>query len=215
MRASPRKTSVKRDPEGTRRRILDAARDEFSRGGYAGARVDRIGAAAGANERMLYYYFGSKEGLFLAVLERAYLELAEAERALDLESKDPVSAVRELVAFTWTYYLDHPELIRLVNSENLHEARHLKQSKRIDELISPIIEILRGLLKRGQATGVFRKDVDPVQCYITIAALGYFFLSNRYTLSTVLHRDLSTQEAREAHLAHNTEVVLSYLMHKA
>jgi AcrR family transcriptional regulator len=211
MRAANRKTSVKRDPEGTRKRILDAARDEFSRGGYAGARVDRIAQAAGTNERMLYYYFGSKDGLFLTVLEAAYLELAQAERSLELETKDPVSAVRELVAFTWNYYLDHPELIRLVNSENLHEARHLKNSQRVNELVSPIIEIFTRLLRRGQADGVFRSDVDPVQCYITIAALGYFFLSNRHTLSTVLGRDLSTPQARAEHLAHNTDVVLSFL----
>jgi AcrR family transcriptional regulator len=201
----------RRDPEGNRRRILEAATQEFARKGFGGARTDAIAAAAGVNERMLYYYFGSKDGLFRCVLEEAYLALIQAERALDLEALDPISAFRRLVEFIWNYYLDHPELIRLVNSENLHEARHLRQSDKVGELVSPMIAVITDLLRRGEAQGVIRPGIDPVQCYITIAAIGYFFLSNRHTLQTVLARDLSSQEARRAHLAHNTEVVLSFL----
>lgn len=203
--------SRRRDPEGNRRRILEAATQEFARKGFGGARTDAIAEAAGVNERMLYYYFGSKDGLFRCVLEDAYLALIRAERALDLEALDPISAFRRLVEFIWNYYLDHPELIRLVNSENLHEARHLRQSDKVGELVSPMIAVITDLLRRGEAQGVIRPGIDPVQCYITIAAIGYFFLSNRHTLQTVLDRDLSSQEARRAHLAHNTEVVLSFL----
>ncbi len=201
----------RRDPEGNRRRILEAATQEFARKGFGGARTDAIAEAAGINERMLYYYFGSKDGLFRCVLEEAYLALIRAERALDLEALDPISAFRRLVEFIWNYYLDHPELIRLVNSENLHEARHLRESDKVGELVSPMIAVITDLLRRGEAQGVIRAGIDPVQCYITIAAIGYFFLSNRHTLQTVLDRDLTSQEARRAHLAHNTEVVLSFL----
>lgn len=203
--------SIKRDPQGTRRRILDAATEEFARGGYAGARVEQIANRAETNERMLYYYFGSKEGLFRAVLEQAYLQLVEAERALRLDDLDPASAMRALIEFIWRYYVDHPELITLVNSENLHRARHLQQSERVADLLNPTVEMIRAVLERGAKAGVFRADVDAVQMYVTIASLGYFHLSNRYTLSTVLGIEVGTPAQLDAHLAHNTEVVMRFL----
>ena len=209
-RAAGSKTR-RRDPEGTRRRILEAATREFSSKGIGGARTDAIARAAGTNERMLYYYFGSKDLLFRAVLEEAYLALVEAESQLKLHGLQPLEGFRVLVEFIWNYYLDHPELIRLVNTENLHEARHLKMSPRAPELVSPMIEAIARLLRRGQADGSIRPGLDPVQCYITIAAIGYFFLSNRHTLQTVLQRDLGTQEARRAHLEHNLQVVMAFL----
>ena len=202
---------IRRDPERTRARILEAARTEFARRGLGGARVDQIAARAGSNKRMIYYYFGNKEALFLAALESAYAHIREAEQSLKLSDLDPAAGMRRLVRFTWKYYLAHPEFITLLNSENLHRARHLKKSNEIRALHSPLVALLEALLQRGQRAGVFRRGVDPVQLYISIAALGYFYLSNNHTLSTIFGRDLMQARALKRRLAHVSEVVLGYL----
>jgi AcrR family transcriptional regulator len=163
----------KRDPEGMQRKILDAATDEFANHGYGGARIERISRRAHTVDRMLYYYFGSKEKLFRAVLEGAYERLGRAEEQLSLASTAPVEGMRELIAFTWDYYCAHPEFIRLLNSENQHRGQHLKKSTRLSQLSFPLLKTLRDLLDRGGRDGEFRSDVDPVQIYITIAALGF------------------------------------------
>ena len=209
------KKVVKRDPERTRLRILDAATAEFARNGLGGTRVDRISKRAGTNERMLYYYFGSKEKLFLAVLERAYLSFVDAERALELALDKPVDAIKTLSCFIWDYYYDHPELIRLLNSENLHQAQHLKRSSILNELLSPLIAHLGIILQNGAKQGVFRPAIDAGEAYIKIASLGYFYLSNRHTISAVLGRDVASQEARQARYMSNLEMVLAYLRAKA
>ena len=202
---------VRRDPERTRARILEAARVEFARRGLGGARVDQITARAGSNKRMIYYYFGNKEALFLAALESAYEHIRVAEQSLKLTDLDPRQGMRKMVQFTWEYYLAHPEFITLLNSENLHRARHLKKSKEIQAMNSPLIAILKNLLARGQRAGVFRSGVDPVQLYISIAALGYFYLSNNHTLSTIFGRDLMQPALLKKRLAHMTGLVLGYL----
>ncbi len=201
----------KRDPEGMQRKILDAATGEFANHGYGGARIERISRRAHTVDRMLYYYFGSKEKLFRAVLETAYERLGRAEGQLSLASTPAVEAMRELIAFTWDYYCAHPEFIRLLNSENQHRGQHLKKSNRLSQLSFPLLSTLRDLLDRGGRAGEFRSDVDPVQIYITIAALGYFYLSNRYTLSRFLDRDLMTEDNRRTWLAHITEVVMDHI----
>jgi AcrR family transcriptional regulator len=201
----------RRDPEGMQRKILDAATEEFANHGYGGARIERISRRAHTVDRMLYYYFGSKEKLFRAVLEGAYERLGRAEEQLSLASTPPVEAMRELIAFTWDYYCAHPEFIRLLNSENQHRGQHLKKSTRLSQLSFPLLNALRDLLGRGDREGEFRSDVDPVQIYITIAALGYFYLSNRYTLSRFLDRDLMTEDNRRTWLAHITEVVMDHI----
>ncbi|HSD42292.1 MAG: TetR/AcrR family transcriptional regulator [Bacteroidota bacterium] len=195
-------------------RILDAALREFARHGLGGARVDRIAARADANKRMLYYYFGDKEALFLAVLERAYEDIRTAEQKLRLLDVAPVEGVRRLVAFTWRYYLDHPEFLTLLNSENLHRARHLKRSKNIRATNSPVIATLGEILRRGAAAGTFRAGVDALQLYVSIAGLAYFFLSNNYTLSQVFDRDLAAPAAREERLAHMTALVTGFLTNR-
>ena len=200
-----------RNPERTRGRILDAATAEFARYGLGGARVDRIAKRAGANKRMLYYYFGDKDRLFLAALEGRYAHIRAAERALDLERVEPREALRRLVRFTWTYFLEHPEFITLLNSENLHKGRHLRRSRRVPELHSTLVETLRGVLRRGARAGVFRKGVGPVQLYISIAAEGYFYLSNRYTLSQIFKRDLMTARALAARARHNADMIANAL----
>ena len=201
-----------RDADRTQQAILRAAMDEFADSGLGGARMDSIAERAGVNKRLIYYYFGSKEPLFLAALETTYADIREAERALKLESLDPPEAVRRLVTFTWQHYLKHPEFLTLLNSENLHRARHLKRSKRIREMNSPLVQLLGDVLERGRRDGVFRGGVDPVHLYISIAGLAYFYLSNNPTLSTIFARDLMSPKALSERLSHITEVVMGYLL---
>jgi AcrR family transcriptional regulator len=198
-----------RDPLRTRSRILDAATAEFARYGLGGARVDRIARRAGANKRMLYYYFGAKETLFLAVLEASYAAIRSAERDLDLEHRDPREALKRLVEFTWRYYLEHPEFMTLLNSENLHKGRHVQRSERVRELHSPLVDTLGAILRRGARQGLFRPGVDPVQLYISIAGEGYFYLSNRYTLSRIFDRDLMAPRALAGRARHITQTILN------
>jgi AcrR family transcriptional regulator len=200
-----------RDPEKNRSRILAAALEEFARYGLGGARVDRIAARAGANKRMLYYYYGNKEALFLAVLESRYAHIRRAELGLHLGALDPAEGIRRLVAFTWNYYLKHPEFLTLLNSENLHRGRHIRRSRQIPAMHSPLIAMLRDLLERGARAGKFRRGVDPVQLYISIAGLGYFYLGNRHTLSTIFERDLLSARSKSERLKHMTALVLGYL----
>jgi AcrR family transcriptional regulator len=198
-----------RDPERTRHKILAAATEEFARYGLGGARVDRIAARAGANKRMLYYYFSDKDNLFLAALERSYSEIRAAERGLQLEHLAPHLALRRLVEFTWDYFLAHPEFLTLLNSENLHKGRHVRRSRSVPEMHTPLVETLRAVLRRGESAGVFRKGIDPVQLYISIAGEGYFYLSNRYTLSQIFARDLMTPRALAARARHNADMILA------
>lgn len=200
-----------RDPDATRQRILDAARVEFARLGLGGARVDSIALRAKANKRMIYHYFGGKQELFLAVLESAYADIRAAERALDLDHLDPQSAIARLVTFTWDYYLKHPEFLTLVNSENLHKARHLKKSRVIGEIQAPLIAMVSRILQRGVREKVFRKGVDPVQLNITIAAIGYYYLTNRHTGSILFNRDLMAPKALKVRLAFNVDTILRML----
>ncbi len=205
------RANARRDPAKNQQRILRAATDEFARYGLGGARVDRIAARAGANKRMLYYYYGNKDDLFLAVLEASYASIRNAERALHLADLDPQEAMRKLVAFTWNYYLAHPEFLTLLNSENLHRARHVKRSHNIVAMHSPFVAMLKQVLARGAGAGQFRKGVDPVQLYISIAGLGYFYLSNRYTLSAIFERKLLAPRHKAERLRHMTALVLGYL----
>ena len=200
-----------RDPDGTRSRILDAATREFARYGLGGARVDRIAARARANKRMLYYYFGDKEGLFLAALEDRYAHIRNAERSLKLEHLDSREAVRRLVEFTWKYFLEHPEFMTLLNSENLHQGRHVRRSRRVREMHSPLVKTLGTILRRGQKAGLFRPGIDAVQLYISIAGEGYFYLSNRYTLSRIFDRDLMAPRALASRSRHISDMILNAL----
>ncbi|RYF75300.1 MAG: TetR/AcrR family transcriptional regulator [Comamonadaceae bacterium] len=203
-----------RNADRTQEEILRAATQEFASVGLGGARMERIAAAAGVNKRLVYYYFESKELLFLSVLEESYARIREAERALRLENLDAPTAVRRLIEFTWQYYLQNPEFLTLLNSENLHKARHLRRSSNIQEMNSPLVQMLRDVIERGQRAGLFREGVDPVQLYITIASLCYFYLSNNATLSTIFERDLLAPTALSERLSHMTEVVMGYLLRK-
>jgi AcrR family transcriptional regulator len=208
---SPAAEERVRDADRSQNTILAAARDEFAEHGLGGARVDRIAERAGLNKRLIYYYFEDKEKLFQAVLEMVYRDIRDRERELRLTELEPANAVRRLMEFTWDYYREHPEFITLLNSANLHKARHLSESKRARELNSPVIETLAAVLERGRREGVFRGGVDPVQLYVSIAGLAYFYLSNSHTLSAIFGRDLLTPKARAERLSHMTDVILGYL----
>jgi AcrR family transcriptional regulator len=201
-----------RDAERSQATILIAARDEFSEHGLGGARMDRIAERAGLNKRLIYYYFEDKERLFQAVLEQTYRHIREEERKLNLLHLKPEAALRRLVEFTWNYYLEHPEFLTLLNSANLHRARHLAQSERARELNSPLILTLGGIIERGQADGSFRGGIDPVQLYVSIAGLAYFYLSNNHTLSAIFGRDLMAPKALNERLSHMCDVILGYVL---
>ena len=157
---------------------------------------------------MMYHYFGNKEELFRITLEEAYGDFRETEAKLELEKDDPITALKRLVDFTWKYYLDNPEFITLVNSENLHKARHIKASERMRDMSRPFVARMKTLLDRGAAAGLFRKNLDPVQVNITIAAIGYYYLTNRYTGSIVFERDLMAAGALDTRLDFNVKTIL-------
>ncbi|HEX6722925.1 MAG TPA: TetR family transcriptional regulator [Burkholderiaceae bacterium] len=211
----PRRTTAEtrpRNADRSQRDILGAALQEFAEFGLGGARMDRIAERAGVNKRLIYYYFEHKESLFTAVLEHAYENIRSEERELNLSQVEPIEAIRRLIAFTWNYYIEHPEFLTLLNSENLHRARHLKHSSKAQSLNSPLIESLAGVLERGVRARVFRAGVDPVQLYISIAGLAYFYLSNVHTLSTIFGRELLGPKPRLERLSHMTDLVLGYLV---
>jgi AcrR family transcriptional regulator len=197
-----------RDPDETQRRIMAAAKVEFAKNGLGGARVDVIAARSKTNKRMMYHYFGNKEKLFQLVLEDAYGAFREAEAALALDNEEPISALRKLVTFNWAYFLANPEFITLVNSENLHKARHIKTSKRMQEMSRPFVDRMSALLERGVKAHVFRNDLDAVQVTITIASVAYYYLTNRFTAAIVFERDMMTDAALKARLDFNLSSIL-------
>ncbi|GAB4064667.1 TetR/AcrR family transcriptional regulator [Ancylobacter sonchi] len=201
-----------RDPERTRASILAAATVEFSARGFAGAGIDAIASRSGANRRMIYHYFGSKRGLWLAVLEAAYERARMSEVALHLDELAPEAAMRALVTFTFDSFIGDRTFINLLNSENLHQARHLKESARVKGLHSPLIGLLQGILDRGIAAGVFRAGVDPAQLWISIAGLSYFYFSNQFTLSVILDRNLQSKAELDERRAHVADLIVHSLL---
>lgn len=201
-----------RNADRSQQALLAAARDEFAEHGLGGARVERIAERAGVDKRLIYHYFENKDSLFLAVLEDTYRSIRTAEQQLHLTDLAPAEAVRRLTEFTWNYYLAHPEFLTLLNSENLHRGRHLEQSKRAREMNSPLVQTLGEILERGRIAGVFRGGIDPVQLYISIAGLSYFYLSNNHTLSAIFGRNLLSPKARNERLSHICDVILGYVL---
>jgi AcrR family transcriptional regulator len=200
-----------RDPEGTKAAILAASLKEFTEKGFGGARIDAIATHANINKRMLYHYYGGKEALYVAVLELSYAAIRTAEIELDLGHRDPREAMRELVLFTWHYYLDHPEFLSLLGTENLLRGKFLRRSDRVVAMNSPIIAALQDVLRRGARGKEFRSDMDALDVYLSIAGLGFFYLSNRWTLSTVFRRDLMDTAELTRWGEHIVEVILRYL----
>ncbi len=194
--------------QATRASILNAAIKVFAKSGYAGGRVEQISKTAKSFDRMIYYYFGSKEKLFIAALEEIYRRFCEAEAKLDFDPDRPVESLKAVVLFTWGYYQKHPEFITLLNSENLHRGRHISKSMRAHEYSGAAISILDGVLKRGVEKGVFRGDIQARDVYLMIASMGYFYLSNRFTLSAFLGENLEAASS----LAHWEDFIIEAVL---
>lgn len=201
-----------RNPDSTRQDILDAARIEFANAGLAGARVDKIAESSGANKRMIYHYFGGKEELFAAVVLDAYTSIRAGEQKLGLAKMEPALALRKLVEFTWQYYLKHPEFITLVNSENLHKARHLAGNEELRGLQQAYVDSVQDILDRGVAQGVFRAGIDAPNLCITIAAVGFYYLNNRHTGGVLFGFNFTSREALAARLEFNIQTVLRMVL---
>jgi AcrR family transcriptional regulator len=185
-RAEPGRTN---DPERTQANIMEIAAAEFGEKGLAGARIDEIAAATKTSKRMIYYYFGSKEGLYLAVLEESYRRVRDIEGELHLQDLAPERALRRLVAFTFDHHLANENYIRLVMSENINRGQFLARSQRIQDLNVPAIAAIRQLYDRGVASGVFRPGLDPVDIHASISALSFFNVSNRHTFGLIFKVD--------------------------
>ena len=208
-RAAPAKAAGKEptrtnDPERTKANILEVAATEFGEKGLAGARIDEIAGATQTSKRMIYYYFGSKEGLYLAVLEESYRKVRDIESELHLQDLEPEQALRRLVAFTFDHHLNHENYIRLVMSENINRGQYLAQSAHIQELNVPAIAAIEHLYRRGIAGGVFRPGLDPVDIHASISALSFFNVSNRHTFGLIFKLDTRSP----AYVAHRRDSVI-------
>jgi AcrR family transcriptional regulator len=195
----------------SRERILDAAVAEFSERGFAGARVDAIALRAGINKRMLYAYVGNKQALWLASLERVYVSKRQEERTLKLESLPPTEAMQILIRFNFRYHCEHPEFLAMLNNENLLRGQNLRESHQVTALYSPLLVQISEVLARGQSLGVFRQKVDPMQLYISVVGLGYFFCSNQYTLSAIFSRPLNSAAEALTREQHIVDVIMGFL----
>jgi AcrR family transcriptional regulator len=203
-----KETTRTNDPERTKANILEVAAAEFGEKGLAGARIDEIAALTQTSKRMIYYYFGSKEGLYLAVLEESYKRVRDIEAELHLQDLQPEQALRRLVAFTFDHHLSHENYIRLVMSENINRGQYLAQSQRIQELNVPAIAAIRHLYDRGIKAGVFRKGLDPVDIHASISALSFFNVSNRHTFGLIFKLDTRSQ----AYITHRRDNVIEMIV---
>ncbi|KRR15182.1 TetR family transcriptional regulator [Bradyrhizobium jicamae] len=201
----------RRDPAATRRKLLTAARREFADSGLAGARVDEIAARAGVNKQLVYHYFGDKDALYLAVLEWVYEEIRAQERELNLEGLPPEQAIKKLIESSFDYLAAHPDFIVLLNDENRGGARHVRGSRKLEAMHSPLVSLVSTTLSQGVKAGIFRRGINPVHLYISIAGLSYFYFSNTPTLSAIFGKDLSSKAARQARRKHVVDLVMHSL----
>ena len=201
----------RRDPVATRKKLLTAARREFADSGLAGARVDEIAARAGVNKQLVYHYFGDKDALYLAVLEWVYEEIRAQERKLNLEGLPPQQAIKCLIEASFDHLAAHPDFIVLLNDENRGGARHVRGSRKLEAMHSPLVSMVSAILSEGVRAGVFRKGINPVHLYISIAGLSYFYFSNTPTLSAIFGKDLSSPTARKARRKHVVDLVMQSL----
>ncbi|WP_158894668.1 TetR/AcrR family transcriptional regulator [Amycolatopsis anabasis] len=200
-----------RDPDRTRADILDVATAEFADKGYAGARVDEIAAKTSTTKRMIYYYFGNKEQLYIAVLERAYTGIRAIEQELDVEHLDPADAIRQLAELTFDHHESHPDFVRLVSIENIHHAEHITRSTVLSGLANPALDVLARILRRGRDAGVFRDDVDPLDVHMVISAFCVFRTANRHTFNAIFNRDMLDPGLRAHYRTLLGDLVLAHL----
>ena len=201
----------RRDPVATQRKLLTAARREFAQNGLAGARVDEIAARAGVNKQLVYHYFGDKDALYLAVLEWVYEEIRAKERELNLDGLPPEQAIRKLIESSFDHLAEHPDFIVLLNDENRGGARHVRGSRKLEAMHSPLVSMVSNILADGVRTGAFRKGVNPVHLYISIAGLSYFFFSNTPTLSAIFSKNLASRASQNARRKHVVDLVMHSL----
>ncbi len=193
-----------RDAQATRRDILNVSVEEFAEKGLSGARIDEIAARTNTSKRMIYYYFGNKEGLYIAVLELVYEIQRGLESNFDYSQLPPEAAMRKLVGHSFDHHLNSPNFIRIVMDENLHRARHVKQSRKIRALNVSIIDMLREIVARGAREGVFRSDIDIVDLHLTISALCFHYIGNRHTFSSIFPIDMTAPAA----IARRREIII-------
>lgn len=203
---------AKRDPEGVRRDILSVAMEEFSQNGLSGARIDEIAARTRTSKRMIYYYYGDKEGLYQKVLEEAYAKVRGGESDLELDGMEPRAALEKLCRFTFEHHRRNPAFIRMVMIENVHHGRHIQGSEVIRQLNRPVIEALEAVLSRGQKQGVFRAGIEALELHWQISALSFFNVSNATTFSFIFGERLFTDEGQEALSGHVADMVLRYVL---
>ncbi len=212
LTSTARKTATRQqDPEGTRRNIIEVASQEFALNGLSGARIDEIAAKTRASKRMIYYYFGDKEGLYLSALEHAYAEVRAGEAKLDIEGLTPVDGLRRLVEFTFEHHHAHEDFIRMVMIENIHHGEYLARSSMVRDLNVTAITNIRDLYDRGVADGSFRSGLDPLEIHWQISALCFFNVSNRATFSKLFDRDFGAEEAQQRLKANTVDMVLRYV----
>jgi AcrR family transcriptional regulator len=209
--AERRVADAERDPQRTRKEILEVATREFAAHGYAGARVDDMAARMRTTKRMIYYYFGGKEQLYIAVLEGAYATIRRAEGEVDVEGLDPVAAIRRLAELTFDHHESHPDFIRLVSIENIHRGEHMAKSRAIAELGTPATDLIARILERGRADGTFRGDVDAVDVHMLISSFCVFRVANRHTFGTLFDRDLTDPALRDHYRTMLGDLIVDYL----
>jgi AcrR family transcriptional regulator len=211
-RKRPHKRIQQRDAEATRAKILRAALVEFGNRGLPDTRTDDIAARCKVNKRMIYYYFGSKQGLYLAALEKVYEDLVRLEGAIDVEHLDPAAAIEAMINLKIDYYIDHPHFISFLSMENLYKGRNLRRSKKLDAFMTPLSQMIARILERGVRAGLFRRDVDPFDLYVSICGLGFVYFANRHTLGAIFARDLMSPQMIKRRRQAIVAMVLGYLM---
>ncbi len=204
-------TTRQQDPEGTRKNIIEVASQEFALNGLSGARIDEIAAKTRASKRMIYYYFGDKEGLYLSALENAYAEVRSGEAELDIEGLSPIDGLKRLVEFTFEHHHAHEDFIRMVMIENIHHGQYLARSSVVRDLNVTAIAHIRDIYDRGVAEGLFRQDIDPLEIHWQISALCFFNVSNRATFSKLFDRDFGAEDAQKRLKANTVEMVLRFV----
>ena len=210
-RATKKRAPKPRNAEATRAKILSAAIDEFANRGLADTRTDDIAAKCGVNKRLVYYYFGTKEGLYLAALESAYADLTALEHAIDVDHLEPKAAIAALINLKIDYYIANPHFISFLNMENLYKAKTLRKSKRLNEFKTPLTQVISRILERGEKEGIFRSDIEPIDLYISICALGFMYFANQHTLKVIFNRDLMSAESLKRRRETIIDLILSYL----
>jgi AcrR family transcriptional regulator len=207
----PAKAPQRRNADATRAKILQAALNEFSERGLPAASTDDIAERCGVNKRMIYYYFGSKEGLYLAALESVYANLVALEKEIEIEHLDPPAAIEAIINLKIDYYVTNPHFISFLSMENFYKAKHLRKSKKLNMFKSPLTDVIARILERGQRSGQFRHDVEPVNFYVSICGLCIMYFTNQHTLGVIFGRKMTRDDNIQRHKRTVVDIVLSYL----